>query len=332
LLKVKDLNLVYENKNHVLKDINFEVKNGEIFGIIGLSGAGKSSLLRTLNLLQRPTSGNIFLDEIDITTVDKKDLRNLRKKISIVFQHFNLLSTRNVFDNIALPLEIEKKDIKEIEKKVDKILEEVNLSHKKNSYPSQLSGGEKQRTAIARGMINNPEILLLDEPTSALDPQTTQKILDLILDINKRFNLSIIIVTHEMDVIKKICDKVVYLKNGSVEFFGPVHELFVEKENEIFKEFYQEINIDWSRAKQLSSKETIKLLKIVFWGKHTHEAVLDEVSKKYDVKVNILYGKIEHLKDNPYGTLIINVESENGKINDFIKELDSKVYSLEVLQ
>ncbi len=331
MLEIKDLNLIYEDNYHVLKDINFKVEDGEIVGIIGLSGAGKTSLLRTLNLLQVPTSGKILLDGVDLTSLNKEELRKIRKKISIVFQHFNLLSSRTVFQNVALPLEIEDLPKKQIEDKVTKLLESMNLIPRKDAYPSQLSGGEKQRTAIARALISNPDIILFDEPTSSLDPKTTQKILDLILEINQSTKKSILIVTHEMDVIKKICDKVVYLKNGYVNFVGPVHEFFIEKETELNNEFYQEINIDWKEIDELVKNKNKRLLKIVFWGSKTHEPVLYNVAKKYDVSVNILYGKIEHLKDNPYGTMIIAINSDNSHLEEFLEELSENVYKVEVL-
>ncbi|PNR93380.1 methionine ABC transporter ATP-binding protein [Petrotoga sp. 9PWA.NaAc.5.4] len=332
MLEIKNLNLIYDENNHVLKNINFKVEEGEIVGIIGLSGAGKTSLLRTLNLLQLPSSGKIFLNSIDITQLNKKDLREIRKKISIVFQHFNLLSSRNVFQNIALPLEIENVKKEEIENKVNRMIEQLNLSSRKYAYPSQLSGGEKQRTAIARALISNPDIILFDEPTSSLDPSTTQKILNLILEINKNMKKSILIVTHEMDVIKKICDKVVYLKNGYVDYFGSVHTFFIEKEDELNKEFYQEINIDWQKVKEVVKGENDRLIKIVFWGEKTHEPVLYTVATKYNVVVNVLYGKIEHLKDNPYGTLIVEVIGDKNQMEEFLQEISDNVYKVEVLK
>jgi D-methionine transport system ATP-binding protein len=329
VLEVKDLNLIYNQKLHVLKNINFEVKKGEVAGIIGLSGAGKTSILRSLVLLEKPTSGEIKLNGKDLSKLKERDLMIERKKISVVFQNYNLLSTRTVYENIALPLEINKE--KNIKDRVLKLAEEVGLKDRLDHYPSSLSGGEKQRTAIARGMINNPEILLLDEPTSALDPNTTDRILKLVLDLNKKHDLSTIIVTHEMDVIKRACDRVVYLKNGEVNFFGPVYKFFIEKEKEIYEEFYKEINIDWKAARKKSGKENQKLIKVTFYGDSTHEPILDEISKKYDVKLNYIYGKIEHLKLKPYGTLIIVVEYEDRDIEGFMKELESKVYKLEEL-
>jgi D-methionine transport system ATP-binding protein len=327
MLEIKGLNLVYNKKLHVLKNINFEVKKGEVTGIIGLSGAGKTSILRSMVLLEKPSSGEIKLNGKDLSKLS--DLRKERKKISVVFQNYNLLSTRTVFENIALPLEINKE--KNIKERVVKLAEEVGLKDRLDYYPSALSGGEKQRTAIARGMINNPEILLLDEPTSALDPNTTDKILKLTLDLNKKHDLSTIIVTHEMDVIKRACDKVVYLKNGEVSFFGPVYKLFIEKEKEIYEEFYKEINIDWKAARSKSDKEYQKLIKVTFYGDTTHEPILDDISKKYDIRMNYIYGKIEHLKSKPYGTLIIAVEYQNKDIENFMKEIESKVYKLEEL-
>jgi D-methionine transport system ATP-binding protein len=329
MLEIKGLNLVYNKKLHVLKNINFEVKKGEVTGIIGLSGAGKTSILRSMVLLEKPSSGEIKLNGKDLSKLRESDLRKERKKISVVFQNYNLLSTRTVFENIALPLEINKE--KNIKERVVKLAEEVGLKDRLDYYPSALSGGEKQRTAIARGMINNPEILLLDEPTSALDPNTTDKILKLTLDLNKKHDLSTIIVTHEMDVIKRACDKVVYLKNGEVSFFGPVYKLFIEKEKEIYEEFYKEINIDWKAARSKSDKEYQKLIKVTFYGDTTHEPILDDISKKYDIRMNYIYGKIEHLKSKPYGTLIIAVEYQNKDIENFMKEIESKVYKLEEL-
>jgi len=330
MLEIKNLNLIYNKNLHILKNINFKVDKAEITGIIGLSGAGKTSILRSMVMLEKPTSGEINLNGKNLVLLKEKELRKERKKISVVFQNYNLLSTRTVYDNIALPLEISGEiNIKE---KVLEIAEEVGLSDRLEHYPSALSGGEKQRTAIARGMVNYPDILLLDEPTSALDPNTTDTILKLILKLNKKHNLSTIIVTHEMDVIKRACDKVVYLKDGKVSFFGPVYKLFVEKEKEIYDEFYKEINIDWKAARTKSDKDNQKLIKVTFYGENTHEPILDEISKKYNIKMNYIYGKIEHLKKEPYGTLIISIEYEDKDIEGFLKDLESKVYRLEELK
>jgi D-methionine transport system ATP-binding protein len=328
MLKLEDVNLFYQKNNHVLKNISFETQKEEILGIIGLSGAGKSSLLKTFNLLQKPSSGKIFLDNIQITDLKKKELRQVRKQISVVFQNYNLLSSRTVFENVALALELEHE--KSIELKVMNVLEKVGLSHRKDAYISQLSGGEKQRTAIARAVVTNPKILLLDEPTSALDPKTTEKILDLVLYVNKEFGITTIVVTHEMEVIKRICDRVLYLKDGTIKFLGQTHRLFVEKDSQILEDFYEEIRIDKELINQKLEKKESHLLRIVFWGSSTHCPVISTLSLKYSVTYNILYGKIEHLKNNPYGTLILEL-SENPNYSDFLNELKKNVYFCEEL-
>jgi len=328
MLKLEDVNLFYQKNNHVLKNISFETQKEEILGIIGLSGAGKSSLLKTFNLLQKPSSGKIFLDNIQITNLKKKELRQVRKQISVVFQNYNLLNSRTVFENVALALELEHE--KSIELKVMNVLEKVGLSHRKDAYISQLSGGEKQRTAIARAVVTNPKILLLDEPTSALDPKTTEKILDLVLYVNKEFGITTIVVTHEMEVIKRICDRVLYLKDGTIKFLGQIHRLFVEKDSQILEDFYEEISIDKELINQKLEKKENHLLRIVFWGSSTHCPIISTLSLKYSVTYNILYGKIEHLKNNPYGTLILEV-SENPNYSDFLNELKKNVYFCEEL-
>lgn len=219
LIRVENLSKVYKNNNeevYALKNINLEINSGEIFGIIGLSGAGKSTLIRCLNRLEEPTEGKIFIDDTEITNLNKKDLRNIRSEIGMIFQHFNLLSSKNVYENIAFPLELEGKNKKEINERVKTLLRYVDLEDKKLSYPSQLSGGQKQRVAIARALANNPKLLLSDEGTSALDPKTTKSILQLLNRIRKEFGLTIVLITHQMEVIKDICDRVAIIENGEI--------------------------------------------------------------------------------------------------------------------
>ncbi len=323
MLEVKNLNLTYDGKNYVLKDISFKLEKGEILGIIGLSGAGKSSLLKALNLLEKP-QGEILFNNIDLTQLSRKELRKFRKKIGVAFQHYNLLSRKTVFENISLPLILNKEN--EIEKKVSNVIKKVGLEHRKNAFPAHLSGGEKQRVSIARAIVSNPDILFLDEPTSALDPKTTEKILELILKINQDMKISTIIVTHEMDVIKRICDKILYLKNGKVHYFGEVYRFFSEFEKELNEEFYRDINYNYGKLKLKNGK----IIKVIFYGESVGKPVLNKISKKYDITFNILYGKIEDLKNAPFGKLILEIEGE--KTNEFINDLKEHVYALEVLR
>lgn len=331
IVSVENLNLTYEekgNKNHILKNISFEVEKGEILGIVGLSGAGKTSLLRTLNLLHKPDSGKIIFEQEDITKLNEKTVIPIRKKIGVVFQHFNLFRNKNVYNNIAFPLLLEKIDKEEIKKRVEKIADEIGLTERLNAYPSQLSGGEQQRVGIARSIITNPDLILLDEPTSALDPMITKIILDLVLDISIKRGLTIITVTHDMDVVKRICDKVAYLKKGNLSFFGETHEFFASLTTKEVSEFENEFLTDFEKIKKRESDEK-KFIRVVFWGENTHESVIWDTAKDMDINVNILYGKIEELKKGPFGSLILEISGKQSM--NFIKNLKEKVYYLEVI-
>ncbi|MCR5743441.1 MAG: ATP-binding cassette domain-containing protein [Lachnospiraceae bacterium] len=228
-------------------NISFEVERGEIFGIIGLSGAGKSTLVRTLNLLERPTSGQIFINDTDLTRAGIKDLRLARRKIGMIFQHFNLLMQRNIIDNVCFPMEIQKIKRRDALERAYKLLEVVGLSDKAKAYPSQLSGGQKQRVAIARALASNPEIILCDEATSALDPQTTRSVLDLLRKINEELGITIIVITHEMSVVRDICNRVLVLENGAVAENSTVDELFKHPRSQAAKDLLLIRNVDDKR-------------------------------------------------------------------------------------
>jgi len=331
ILEVRDLVLSYgsgDNKRRVLDHINFSIGEGQIFGIVGLSGAGKTSLLRTFNLLNFPDSGMIVFDGVEITSLDEKDLRRIRKKIGIVFQSFNLFRSKTVVENIAFPLILENYDKKTAFEKAKDIANELGLSHRLDAYPSQLSGGEQQRVSIARALITDPKLILLDEPTSSLDPLTTKKILNLVLEINKKHNVTFIVVTHDMEVVKRICDFVAFLRKGKIDFLGPTHEFFTMVETNKVEEFSERVEEE-ILPELIVNLNKNHILRVIFWGKNTNEPVLWETAKKFDVRINILYGKIEKFKLGNYGSLIIEAEGEDTK--RFVEELRNKVYSVEPL-
>lgn len=242
MIKISNVSKEYKTpygKITALKDINLTIEKGDIFGIIGFSGAGKSTLIRCINRLEEPDSGNIIIDNLDITNLDKKQLNKSRKKIGMIFQQFNLLDSRTVFENIAFPLQIDKVPKKKIKERVEEILELVDLSDKRNAYPSQLSGGQKQRVGIARALANKPDILLSDEATSALDPLTTFSILELLKDINKKLNITIILITYELEVIKYICKNTAVIEQGKITESGKTEELFINPKSDTLKKFLE---------------------------------------------------------------------------------------------
>ena len=243
MIELKRIQKIYEGAVRVeaLKEINVTIQEGEIFGVIGQSGAGKSTLIRCINMLERPTSGSVIVDGVDLTKLNTAELREERKHIGMIFQHFNLLSSRTVYDNVAFPLELQGLSKEEIRERILPILDIVKLSDRLDNYPSQLSGGQKQRVGIARALASNPKVLLCDEATSALDPQTTKSILALLKDINRRLNLTIVLITHEMNVIKEICDRVAVIEGGTIIEEGPVVDVFTEPS--IIRKFDTDVSI-----------------------------------------------------------------------------------------
>ena len=240
MIEIKDISKVYSSKEGdlvALNKINLKINHGDIYGVIGPSGAGKSTLIRVINLLEIPSSGQVLIDGVDITTLNKKELMEERKEIGMIFQNFNLMNNSTVSQNIAFPLEISHNDRKFIEERLDELLDLVDLKDKKNVYPAKLSGGQKQRVGIARALANKPKILLCDEPTSALDPVTTKSILDLLKDINQKLNITIVLITHQMEVIKTICNKTAVIEKGNIVEEGPTQELLANPSSETLKLF-----------------------------------------------------------------------------------------------
>lgn len=318
-------------KVEALKNINLTINDGEIFGIMGSSGAGKSSLLRCINLLETPTSGEVLIDGINITKLNPNELRSLRKKIGMIFQHFNLLMNATVFENIAFPLEISGIKKNEIVKRVNELLEVVELKEKKDAYPSQLSGGQKQRVGIARALANNPGIILCDEATSALDPSTTESIIKLLKDINKKYGITIVVVTHEMSVIKNLCSSVAVIEDGVVVEWGKVIDVFSNPKTKTSKKFLKDILPHASEDVLLECGRGEKLLRLTFIGDNAGRPVISNMVKKFDVDANILSGSIEAIQGTQFGNLIVKLGGNNESINNAIEYLKNSNLKIEVI-
>jgi D-methionine transport system ATP-binding protein len=316
MIKIQALCKSYKIKNKsltILEGIDLEVKKGEIFGIIGRSGAGKSTLLECVNFLTKPDSGRVIIDDIDLSSLDQKSLRQLRQKIGVIFQAFNLLNSKTVFENIALPLILEgKHDKLEIAVKVKKLLELVELKDYANKYPNSLSGGQKQRVGIARALATDPKILLSDEATSSLDPQTTNAILDLLLSINQKLGLTILLITHEIEVIRKICDKVAVLDHGKIVEQGQAFDILLHPKNNLTRKLVLEEETE-NYLKQIEAfykfekSDNNHLMLLSFVGNNAFEPILDRVSKESMANFSILRGSLDRIKKMPFGQLLIEI-------------------------
>ncbi|WP_375737706.1 methionine ABC transporter ATP-binding protein [Pseudomonas boanensis] len=296
-----------------LHGIDLEIRRGEVFGIIGRSGAGKSSLIRTLNRLEKPTAGQVVIDEEDIGQFDEKQLVLLRRRVGMIFQHFNLMSAKTVWQNVALPLKVAGVSKPEIERKVAELLQLVGLADKRDAYPAQLSGGQKQRVGIARALVHQPEILLCDEATSALDPESTQAILALLRDINKRLGLTIVLITHEMAVIREICGRVVVLERGQVVEQGPVWQVFGDPRNEVTRTLLGTLRHDLPEDllarlhNQPQPGVNELLLDLHFTGASGREPDLLAIAQALGTRVSLLHGGIDRIQGRAQGHLLLSV-------------------------
>lgn len=337
MIKFENLTKVYkgpgQNEVVALKDVNLTINDGEIFGIIGLSGAGKSTLVRTINLLERPDFGSVKVNGVEMTSLSRPRLREERQKIGMIFQHFNLLSSKTVADNIAFPLKLSGAPKAEITQRVNELLDLVGLSDKAKAYPFQLSGGQKQRVGIARALANNQEILLCDEATSALDPQTTMSILKLLKKINKERGITIVIITHEMNVIKEICDRVAVIEEGEIIEVGPVSEVLLNPTTDTAKTFLRGVvktEVPYEVAARLKSQNGGELLQVTFLGSLAGEPLINEMVEKFDVVINILYGNIDQIRDVTFGMLVLKLTGpEQDKAKAFLEEKGLKVKVIE---
>ena len=322
-----------------VKDVNLTIHDGDIFGIIGFSGAGKSTLVRCINLLERPTSGTVTVDDKEITALSAKELRKARKKIGMIFQHFNLMPSRTIFGNVAYPLKGSGLSKQEIADKVHNLLDLVGISEKENAYPSQLSGGQKQRVAIARALANDPKILLCDEATSALDPQTTKSILKLLQKVNETLGITIAVITHEMDVVKEICNRVAVMDHGNVVEEGEVFSIFATPQNKVTRDFIkttsnlqkiEELVEAGSPVVALKPGELI--VRLSYIEKNASEPLISAVTEKFGIILNIIFADVEIVQNAPIGGTVAIVSGDKDKVEQALTYLKEKNVGVEVIK
>lgn len=338
MIQLQNITKKYKTANGELtavKDVNLTINKGEIFGIIGYSGAGKSTMIRLLNGLEKPTTGTVTVNNLEFSSIKGQKLSAARQKVSMIFQHFNLLWSRTVAENIAFPLEIAGVPKAQREARVKELISLVGLEGRDKAYPSQLSGGQKQRVGIARALANNPEVLLCDEATSALDPETTDAILDLLVDINERLGLTIVLITHEMHVIRKICHRVAVMEAGEIVERGEVLQVFQAPQAAITKKFLAQIT-DTKETKDTveqikANYPTGQLVKLIFVGEKTEQPVISHLVKKFDVEVSIVHGNISQTKNGAYGTLIVQIDGSKENVADALHYLNTVEVQTEVI-
>lgn len=332
MIELKEVSMVFEQKKQsveAVKDVSLHIEKEDVFGIVGYSGAGKSTLIRMINLLQRPTSGEVYIKQRNILALSAKELRAERKKIGMIFQHFNLMHERTIFANVDFSLKYSGLSRNERREKVEQLLELVGLLDKKNVYPSQLSGGQKQRVAIARALVNDPEILLCDEATSALDPKTTMQILDLLKKLNKALGLTIVLITHEMQVVKEICNKVAVMEAGRIIEENDIVSIFSSPHEPLTKDFIrtathidQALETIMQHPRLTNLTENEELVEFSYVGEQTSEPLIAQLYSEYHVMTNILYGNVEILQQVPIGNLIVilsGIERQRSRAVSFLQ-------------
>ncbi len=339
MIELKHITKSYDGHIIALDDINLTIKDGEIFGIIGQSGAGKSTLVRCINMLEAPTSGEVLVGGKDMTKLSKKELREERKHIGMIFQHFNLLSGRTVYQNVAFPLELSGMPKAEQAKKIDAILELVGLTEYKNKYPAQLSGGQKQRVGIARAIVTDPPVLLSDEATSALDPETVKSILQLLKDINQKLGITIILITHQMEVIKEIADRVAVIEKGKIIEESSVVDLFTAPKTETTRRFIGSVISDeipeslrhMNISKEKTHPEDAPAIRLSFRGDVADEPIVANLIRHYNLDVSILYGNIDYIHGVSFGRLIVTCAGKESDIENALAHLKGLPIESEVI-
>ncbi|MBN3214704.1 methionine ABC transporter ATP-binding protein MetN [Pectobacterium polaris] len=340
MIELSNITKVFQQNGRkitALADVSLHVPTGQIYGVIGASGAGKSTLIRCINLLERPTEGKVLVDGQELTQLSDSQLTRARRQIGMIFQHFNLLASRTVFGNISLPLELDNTPKADITKRVNELLELVGLADKHDVYPANLSGGQKQRVAIARALASNPKVLLCDEATSALDPATTRSILELLKDINRRLGLTILLITHEMDVVKRICDQVAVISDGRLIEQDTVSEVFSHPKTPLAQKFIQstlhlDIPDDYlARLSPDSRPDTTPLLRMEFTGKSVDAPLLSEVARRFNVNNNIISAQMDYAGGVKFGIMLAEMHGNDADIQAAIQFLQESHVTIEVL-
>lgn len=337
MIQLHQVNKIFhqgEKQIHALKNIDLEISQGTIFGVIGASGAGKSTLIRCVNLLEKPTTGRVIVDGIDLTQLTNQQLGQARRNIGMIFQHFNLLSSRTVFDNIALPLELANHTHEHIEHKVSELLTLVGLADKRHTYPANLSGGQKQRVAIARALACEPKVLLCDEATSALDPATTQSILELLKEINRKLNITILLITHEMDVVKSICHQVAIIGDGELVEKGTVGDIFAHPKTELAHQFIRS-TLDLSIPEDYQARlqpthvaGSYPLVRLEFTGATVDAPLMSQIARKFNIDVSILSSDLDYAGGVKFGMMVAEIfgdDDNDAAAIDYLRDNNVKV-------
>ena len=341
MIELKQIHVTFDHEGRTIKaveDVSLKIEAGEIYGIVGYSGAGKSTLVRTINLLQRPSQGQVIVNQQSLLDLSSRQLRQARKKIGMIFQHFNLMESRTIADNVAFPLKGSKLTNKQKAEKVASLLALVSLEDKMAAYPSQLSGGQKQRVAIARALANDPDILLCDEATSALDPKTTQSILDLLRELNQTLGLTIVMITHEMAVVKDLCHRVAVMEQGRILEEGSIVDIFTQPKNQLTKEFIdtathfdREIKVVLDKMRDVSGKGPLKLARLTYQGQDTTQPIIAQLVADYQVIISILYGNVEVLQGVPVGNLLVSIEASEENLQRALASLEGRQVAIELI-
>lgn len=340
MIELKNISKIYQVNGSpitAVSDVNLAIQTGEIFGIIGYSGAGKSTLVRLINGLEEPTTGEIIVDGTDISAVGQKELRQVRQKIGMVFQHFDLLWSRTVAENIAFPLEIARVSKDEREKKVATLLELVGLSDRAHAYPSELSGGQKQRVGIARALANDPHVLLCDEATSALDSETTQEILELLVDINKKLSLTVIMISHELPIVRQICDRVAVMSSGHIVEVNHNPEIFINPQSDITRRLlqkdsgFEEHELEQAVHELISQHPGKDIYELRFTRESAKKPIVTQVSVQHHVEVNIIQGSLKSVRGQTIGSLYVQLLGETENIEQAIQAFKEEGIAIEVI-
>lgn len=332
MIELKNINVDFKLKGnlvHAVKNVNLNINKGEVFGIVGLSGAGKSTLVRVINLLQKPSSGEVIIEGKDITKLNRTELRKTRLKIGMIFQHFNLISGKTIYENIEFVLKADNYPKEKRKERIHELLDLVNLKEKADAYPSNLSGGQKQRVGIARAIANNPEILLCDEATSALDLENTEEILNLLKDIKEKTGITIVFITHEMDVAKKLFDRVAVMSKGEIVEVNDLYSIFSEPKHEVTKSLInRNSNLDLPKE-IIKSIDNGEIIKVYYKGDNSLKPVISEAAKNFNVDISIIHGRIDYINGKPIGILIINLTGDKEELSRTKKYIRENVIKTE---